>query len=238
MIAAGRARRKTLSRIIALLEKDYGAPRRPRPGPLLDILIRTVLSQNTSDVNSDRAYRGLKMRFPAWGAVLGARRSAVERSIRCGGLAHTKAGHIQGVLRWLKRERGGLSLEWLRGMTVEEAVGALEGLSGIGLKTITVVLLFGCGADICPVDTHVHRLVRRIGLVEEKAGRNRTFWLLGELVPRGKGISLHLNLIEHGRRVCKALRPRCAQCPILADCEYGLQRGRKRRPTGERRRTL
>ena len=221
MIAPKGARRRTLRRIIALLEEAYGAPRREASRRLLDILVRTVLSQNTSDVNSDRAYRSLRRRFPRWEAVLAARTDAVERAIHCGGLARTKARHIQGILRRLKAEHGGLSLEWLRPMSVEEAIGALGGLPGVGLKTITVTLLFGCGADICPVDTHVHRLARRIGLVEERTSRDRTFALLDELLPEGKGGSLHLNLIEHGRTVCKALRPMCGECVIERHCDHG-----------------
>ena len=217
-----RALREKVRRIVGLLEKEYGIPPRgaAHDDPL-DLLVGTILSQNTSDTNSHRAYRNLVERFPGWQEVLGARLSSIERAIRSGGLAPTKARRIKAVLAWVKKEHGTLSLSHLREMSVDDAIQHLGHLPGIGLKTVAVVMLFGCDADICPVDTHVHRLAGRIGLVEPKANRDATFTALRGLVPMGKGRSLHVNLITHGRTVCKAQRPHCGRCALCDVCNTG-----------------
>jgi len=229
MKTSERRLKETVRKIVALLEKAYGVPHRAttREDPL-DLLVGTILSQNTSDVNSHRAYQNLVMRFPTWHKVLAARLSSIERAIRCGGLAPTKARRIKSALAWVKKEHGELSLSHLRAMSVGDAIQHLGHLPGVGLKTVTVVMLFGCDADICPVDTHVHRLAKRIGLVAPTATRDATFEALQGLIPRGKGRSLHVNLINHGRTVCKAQRPRCRECVLRTHCDTGrcVPRGR------------
>ena len=135
-----------------------------------------------------------------------------------------KAGRIKEILTRVDAEYGKLSLAAIHGMDLDQALERLCTLPGVGVKTVSVVLLFACGRDVCPVDTHVHRLVRRIGLVEEKASRDQAFFMLQECVPRGKGMSLHLNLIRHGRLVCKSRTPQCAICVLRPLCDFARSR--------------
>lgn len=217
------SRKAHTRRIVSLLEKHYGVPERRPHGDPLDSLIHAILSQNTSDVNSGRAYQRLRQAFPTWEAVLKARSGSIERAIRCAGLAPTKAPRIKAALSAVKEQHGTLSLSRLCHMTFDEALDQLGPLPGVGVKTVAVVMLFACGADLCPVDTHVHRLVRRIGLVGENASRDQTFRELRRLVPRGKGLSIHINLIQHGRRACVAGRPRCGDCALRRQCATGMR---------------
>jgi len=216
------SRKAHTRRIVSLLEKHYAVPERTPQGDPLDSLIHAILSQNTSDVNSGRAYQRLRQAFPTWEAVLKARTRSVEGAIRCAGLAPTKAPRIKAALSAVKEQHGTLSLSCLCQMTFEEALDQLGRLPGVGVKTVAVVMLFACGADLCPVDTHVHRVVRRIGLVGEDLPRDETFYALRRLVPKGKGLSIHVNLIQHGRRVCVAGHPRCGDCPLRRQCVTGM----------------
>ena len=218
------SRKARTRRIVSLLEKHYGVPERKPHGDPLDALIHAILSQNTSDVNSGRAYQRLRERFPTWEAVERARTTAIERAIRCAGLAPTKAPRIKAALSAVKEACGTFSLSILCRMTFDEALDRLGRLPGVGVKTVAVVMLFACGADLCPVDTHVHRLVRRIGLVDEHASRDEAFHALRRLVPKGKGLSIHVNLIRHGRQVCVAGRPRCEGCILRRQCATGMRK--------------
>jgi endonuclease-3 len=185
-------------------------------------LIGTILAQATNDVLAERAYRSLRRRYPTWDRVLAARRAAVERAIRMSGLAAQKARAIQAFLRYLKRSRGRFSLADLRrpGLDLDAALAELSGIRGVGIKTAAITLMFGCGADLCAVDTHLVRILRRLRIVPEKAAPDRAFRLLRPLVPPGRGIELHLQLIRFGRRVCRALRPQCGACPLRKLCPY------------------
>jgi len=207
-------------RIVRILEEAYGVPRGRKKREPLETLIHGVLSQNTTDVNSWRAYERLMGAFGSWDAVKRARVCSIERAIRCGGLSKVKAGRIKEILRRVEADFGALSLAALHKMDLDEALDRLRPLPGVGVKTVTVTLLFACGRDICPVDTHVHRLARRIGLVPGKSSRDRTFFALRPLIGRGKGYSLHCNLIRHGRSVCKAQRPRCGECTLRRQCDW------------------
>ena len=211
-------------RIVRILEEAYGIPRARRKREPLETLIHGVLSQNTTDVNSWRAYERLMATFGSWDAVKRARVSSVERAIRCGGLSNVKATRIKEILRRIEADFGALSLAALHEMDLDEALERLCPLPGVGVKTVTVTLLFACGRDICPVDTHVHRLARRIGLVPEKSSRDQTFFALRPLIDKGKAYSLHCNLIRHGRTVCKAQRPRCRGCLLRRECNWAKAR--------------
>ena len=137
-----------------------------------------------------------------------------------GGLSNQKSVRIKSFLKWVKETFGRLSLEVLDSMPAEEAYGLLCTQKGIGVKTVAVTLLFACGRDIFPVDTHVHRICRRLGLVPDNASAEKTHWLMAPLVPQGKALSLHLNLLSHGRTVCLAQRPRCGECNLKRLCVY------------------
>jgi endonuclease-3 len=216
-LGASLARR--LAVVARRLESAYGRPRRSLSDPM-DTLIETVLSQNTSDLNSGRAFQSLKDAFPTWEAVAAARPAAIERSIRSGGLARIKSRRIQGVLRALRRREGGFDLRRLRRLSPAAAETVLTGLPGVGPKTRACVLLFACGADAFPVDTHVHRITRRVGLVPEAADAAATQATLAPAVPPGEGLALHLNLIRLGRELCRPRAPRCGVCPLRGLCAH------------------
>jgi endonuclease-3 len=211
-----------------LLTEEYGQHEwQPRLDPLSE-LIFTILSQNTSDVNRDRAWQRLKDRFPSWESVLAADAAEIAEAIRPGGLADIKAPRIQETLRVIKREqcpefdegRGEFTLDFLAEMEVDEAKQWLTSLNGVGPKTAAIVLLFSLGKPAFPVDTHIHRVSRRLGLIGPKTSRERAHEVLEELLPPEIYYTFHLNLIAHGRAVCKSQRPRCATCVLREHCDY------------------
>ncbi|MDP2896719.1 MAG: endonuclease III [bacterium] len=207
-----------LARIIELLEQEYGIPRRSRQHDPLESLIVTILSQNTNDINRDKAYLGLRERFPSWQEVLNAPEHEIAQAIRVGGLANIKSKRIKEILASIKHEHGEFDLSFLRDLPPEEAERRLLSYKGVGLKTAKIVLLFTLGRNVFPVDTHIHRLSKRLGFVPEKATREKTHQVMGELVPPEKMYPFHLNLITHGRRVCTARNPRCPACLLNPLC--------------------
>jgi endonuclease-3 len=209
-----------VNRMLDLLAAEYGEPSVGRR-PALDELVLTILSQNTSDVNRDRAYAGLRTRFPTWREVLEAPVSEVEEAIRPGGLSRQKAPRIQAVLAAVEAAGHGLDLEWLRELGPDGAMEWMVALPGVGVKTASIVLLFSFGEPVMPVDTHVHRIALRLGLIPPGTSAERAHPLLTALVPDGRMLEAHLLWIEHGRRTCRARSPRCASCPLLEGCPYG-----------------
>ncbi|MGM0400638.1 MAG: endonuclease III domain-containing protein, partial [Chloroflexota bacterium] len=213
----------TKERVLIIHEtllEHYGEPRRKKQRRPLDELVVTILSQNTADVNSSRAYESLRERFPDWERVLEADVNEVAEAIRVGGLANIKAGRIQRILERLQEERGELSLAFLDDMDVDEARDYLLSLHGVGPKTAACVLLFSLHKPAFPVDTHVHRVSQRLGLIPEDASRKKAHRLLEEMVPPEIYYPLHLNLIRHGRNLCAARAPQCHACPLAEDCDY------------------
>ena len=206
------------ARIAAALEKAFGADEHHDDGDPLDCLIGCILSQNTTSANCCRAYETLRSRYPTWDRALAARTTSLAKAIHVGGLANQKSLWIKDVLRWLKRTQGRLSLEFIRDLSDEDVIQTLTSLQGVGLKTAAIVLCFGCGRDVFPVDTHVHRACRRLGLVSPNATRERTFWDMAPLVPKGKANSFHLNLVHLGRTICHARKPKCPECPLKRAC--------------------
>jgi endonuclease-3 len=206
-------------RVLDTLARARGPVAWRREDPVV-CLVGTILAQATNDPLAERAYRALRARYPAWGRVLAAPRAEVERTIRMCGLARQKAGAIQAFLRHLQATRGRFGLGDLRrrDLDVDAALADLTRVPGVGVKTAAITLMFGCGADLCAVDTHLVRILRRLRIVPEKAAPDRAFRILRPLVPPGRGIELHLQLIRHGRETCKALRPRCGSCPIRRIC--------------------
>ncbi len=210
------------TRLVAeALEISMGIPIQENPLPPLENLMLTILSQNTNDHNRDIAYQRLRERFPTWDAVMHADAAEVIEAIRPAGLANQKGERIQTILRWIQARYGRLNLDALCEMEPQEAIDTFCQLKGIGVKTMAVVLTFSCGKDVFPVDTHVHRLCRRIGLVpSDTPAAEKTFHLMRDRVPEGKAFSFHLNLINHGRAICKARKPLCDQCPLTIHCDY------------------
>jgi endonuclease-3 len=216
---------KPLRYIIQNLERAYGVPvnRRPAGADPLDELIATILSQATSDTNSERTFAALKKRFPTWDAVLRAREQTLADTIRAGGLANQKAAVIRALLRQLKDERGTLDLSFLHDLPAEEAVRYLSRFRGIGPKTIACTLLFACRKEVFPLDTHIFRILRRVGLVPQSCTDARAHAHMTALVPAGKFYSFHVNLIRHGRALCRPRDPVCERCPIVEYCDYGQE---------------
>lgn len=228
-VATARLREKT-ARVASLLEATFGIPRQsdPLPAPL-DMLIATILSQNTNDKNSFRAYETLRREFRTWADVARAPVDRVIGAIRTGGMAQQKAPRIQAVLEEVRSRFGRYSLEPLRRKRSLTVIDELTSMSGVGPKTAACVLLFSFGRDIFPVDTHIHRICLRLGLVPGCRTPDETFRRMIGQVPRGKGYSFHTNLIRFGRTVCRSNLPLCGECLLYRFCRYDRKdRSRKR----------
>ena len=226
MTAAAPMARKTadgksrVRRAVAALEKRFGAPTVRRRHDLIGSFVLTSLSQHTSDLNAGRAFDALKQRFPTWEQVAGATPRQIAAAIRSAGLANQKAPRIRTFVRWVNDTFGGYDLSPIRKMADEEIVRLLTSVKGIGIKTVSVVMLFSLGRDVFPVDTHVHRICRRLGLVPQKATAEQTHHRMAPLVPKGKSMSLHVNLLRLGRTICHARGPLCPDCPLKRLCDY------------------
>ncbi len=209
---------RRLRAIYRRLLRRFGELDPPRATDPLDELVLTVLSQHTSDLNAERAFASLRAAFPTWATVVEAPAVDVADAIRSGGLANTKAPRIQAILHEVAEREGTYSLDRLRAMSDAEVRDYLTSLPGIGPKTAAVVLSFALGRDAMPVDTHVHRVTRRLGIVPDKASAERADRLLHDLVPEGLRTPLHVAFIRLGREICKAPTPRCAVCPLKDLC--------------------
>jgi endonuclease III len=193
----------------------------PKPQlPVIDELVATLLSQHTSDVNSERAFAQLKAKFPAWEQVADAPVDEVADAIRCGGIADQKARRIQQLLTAIVEREGGLDLSRLRGLEDAAVDDYLRSLPGVGPKTAACVLAFSMGRPAFPVDTHVLRMAKRLGWVPVNATADRAHALLAANVPAGIKYDLHLAMITHGRTVCRAQQPRCDTCVVRDLCAY------------------
>ena len=213
---------KPLAYIIQNLERAYGVPQNRWAGSApLDMLVEVILSQATSDVNSRRTFAALKERFPTWDAALRAREATIAATIKAGGLANQKAKVIKNLLRQIKEQQGTLDLSFLNDLPAAEAAHYLSQFCGIGPKTIACTLLFACGKDLFPLDTHIFRVLRRVGLIPAKCSDARAHEIMNHIVPAGKFYSFHVNLIRHGRTICRPREPLCTRCPIVEYCDYG-----------------
>ena len=211
-------RRYTGLQVLELLEEEYGPLRREQRLDPIAELVFTILSQHTSDLNAERAGRALKERFGAWEAVAGASVEEVEEATRSAGLARQKAPRILGSLGRIQELRGSLDLDFLRELPLGEAKAWLRELPGVGPKTAAVVLLFSLGMPAMPVDTHVHRVSRRLGLIGPKVTAEQAHDLMESQVPPESVYAFHVGLITHGRRVCHAQRPACSRCIFQERC--------------------
>lgn len=218
-----------LARVYNLLIESYGEPRNEPDFDPLGGLIGTILSQHTSDINSERAYRQLVEAFPGWEAVRDAPTYEVAEAIRCGGLANTKAPRIQDVLHTLTEQKeaedynGSLSTylsEKLARLAPEEGWRYLRTLPGVGPKTAACVMMFNLDEPVMPVDTHVHRVSKRLGLIGPKVSADQAHDIFAEMVPPEWVYPLHVNLIRHGRRICHAQKPECDKCPLYSECAF------------------
>lgn len=215
------AEQKRVATILSRLDEyaRWDADSRPLP---VDSLVATILSQNTSDVNSERAYIELRSRFASWDDVADADARDLADAIRVGGLADQKARTIIDALRSLRERHGGLGLEHFETTDDAALLDELTAMRGIGLKTAACVLMFSLGRDLCAIDTHIHRVANRLGLVDTRSP-DRTFHDLRPQIPPGDARTLHVALIRFGRHVCKAQRPHCFECPLFDLCAWELK---------------
>ena len=209
--------------MVRLLDRKYKGHAwdkgRKRPDPL-DSLVRTILSQNTTDENRDRGYNEMQKRFPTWESVMDAEPEALKDAIRIAGLANQKGPSIQNFLKWLKMEKGRLDLSFLKDLPVEEAIHILKSHKGIGVKTVYIVLAFAFDMDLCAVDTHVHRVMKRVGIISERCGREKAHDEIVPLIPSGKARVFHMNLVDFGKDICSARKPNCGVCPLSHLCNF------------------
>ncbi len=233
-----RALKNKVKIIHKLLIKEYGLPIKPawagttnvnetvepiggwQPIEPVDELINTILSQNTNDLNRDKAYRGLRSIYKTWEEVRDAPIEKVIEAIKPAGLANQKGPRIQKVLRRITEERGSITIDFLRDLPVAEAKAWLTSLDGVGPKTASIVLLFAMGKPAFPVDTHIHRVTGRLGLIPPKTSADQAHEILESIVPPEWYHPFHLNVIYHGRQVCKAQRPLCDRCVLQKQCEH------------------
>ena len=212
---------KTLAvQIHKTLLDAFGEPIWRNPLPAVDELVSTILSQNTNDINRDRAFESLRAKFPTWEAVRDAKEEDVIAAIKPAGLANQKGPRIQQVLRAITEERGSLTLDFLAGLPIEEARAWLTEFNGVGPKTAAIVLCFSLGMPAFPVDTHVYRVTGRLGLRPEKMTVEQAHPYLESVFPPETYYAAHLNIIRLGREVCNARKPKCPQCPVNKLCEY------------------
>jgi endonuclease-3 len=209
-----------LHAMLRKLEQAHGSPRwTPNHDPLGE-LVATILSQNTSDVNSDRAYAALRAAFRTWDEVADAQPDDLARVIRSGGLAKLKGRRIQEILRTLKARQGHRCLDMLMDMPMPAARAFLAEFSGVGPKTTACVLLFACGHPAFPVDTHIYRVTTRLGLLPAGCTAERAHAVLEPLIPSAQVYAAHVNLIRHGRTICKSRLPDCQHCCLRTLCSY------------------
>jgi endonuclease III len=206
--------------ILQNLEAVYGVPKAESGLDPLDVLIETVLSQSTSNANSSRAFESLKQRFPTWEAARRARVSSIETAIRSGGLARQKSVRIKELLNEIHKRRGSLDLSFLKSAPLDDAKQFLASFKGVGPKTVACTLLFACNRAVFPIDTHIFRIARRLRLIPEKCSDEEAHILMGEMIPRKRYYEAHINMIRHGRKVCRPREPLCEQCCLIDYCEY------------------
>jgi endonuclease III len=216
-------RRARIRAVHRRLQVAYGPAREQQSASIVDCLVGTVLSQHTSDVNSARAFRALKERWPTWEACAAASTVELEDTIRPGGLARLKAPRIKAILDEVYRREKDFDLSRLRPLADDDVYAYLRSLPGVGPKTAACVMAFSMQRDAFPIDTHVHRVLLRLGWLPAKTSPEAGSNELGRLIPPGLAYELHVSMIEHGRRTCRARRPLCSQCPVFDLCDSGVR---------------
>ncbi len=212
--------RERLRLVNERLNQVFGYPEWRNPLPAVDELVSTFLSQNTNDLNRDKAYDAIRARYANWDEVCEADPDEFMQVIRVAGLANQKGPNIQAALRRIREERGEIDLEWLKELPVEEAREWLLSFKGVGRKTTAIVLLFSLGMPAFPVDTHIYRVSGRIGLRPQKLDVDATHQYLEAAADPAQYYAMHLNLIRLGREICQARKPACARCPLVDICQY------------------
>lgn len=208
----------TVREIHRRLARRFGPLDPPRRWDPVEELVYTVLSQNTSDVNSHRAFAALRERFPTWEALARARPSQVAAAIRPGGLSNIKAPRILSILRTIRERNGSIDLDWMHDASDREVSDYLLSLPGVGPKTAACVLAFSLGRPALPVDTHVHRVAGRLGFLPRGTSAAAAHSIMEELVPPRLRVTMHVGMIRLGRQICRPGRPLCEVCPLQDLC--------------------
>ncbi len=209
---------KEIREINQRLKEYYGEPERPTELTGIEYLVETILSQNTNDINRDKAFKNLQEKYDSWEKVENLDRDELIDTIRVAGLGPTKAERIQESLRIVREDQGEYSLEFINDMSIEDGKAWLTEIPGIGPKTAAIILCFHFGKPVMPVDTHVHRISQRLGLVPEGVSRTKSHDLLEERVPNDIKYEFHRLLIDHGRKHCKAQHATCCEGPLADLC--------------------
>lgn len=217
-----------IRRCESALAATYGRPVWDGPGNPVEMLVETLLSHNVNDVNRDRAYQRLRGRFPDWDDVADAAPEEVAEAVRPAGFPAIKGARIQAALRTIRAQFGSISLDALLDWTDGQAKEYLRSFPGVGPKTAACVLCFAMGRPVMPVDTHVGRITRRLGLVPERATAEEAHDIMDSITPPELVFPFHVEMIRHGRVLCRPAKPACDRCPITAECEFcaGKERGR------------
>ena len=212
--------RESVPYIIQNLKSVYGIPVPDQGQDPLDVLIQTILSQSTTNINSHRAFESLKRRFPNWDRMRRARVSSIEAAIRSGGLARQKSVRMKKLLNDIFDRCGSLDLSFLSTIPLEEAKQFLASFKGVGPKTVACTLLFACNRPVFPIDTHIFRIARRLALIPAKCSDQQAHDLMTGLLPEDRFYEIHVNMIRHGRRICRPAVPLCEQCCLVDYCRY------------------
>jgi endonuclease III len=224
----------TVREIYRRLSRHFGPLDPPRRLDPLEELILTVLSQNTNDVNRDRAYAAMRARFPTWEALAEADPAELVSAIRPGGLSNIKAPRILSILHEIRDREGSLDLGWMHGASADRVRDYLTSLPGVGPKTAACVLAFSLGRPALPVDTHVHRVARRLGFFDDRTDAAKAHRVMEELVPARLRVRMHVGMIRLGRTICRAGRPACQVCPLQDLCPTAPSIiGRRARPASK-----
>lgn len=190
----------------------------PHRGNPVDVLVATILSQATSDVQSEKAFQSLKQAFPTWEEVILADPQDIEAAISKAGLGREKARNLQAALKRVRDDMGRIDLQKLAGLDPGEAMEYLLSLPGVGPKTAACTLLFGFDVPVFPVDTHILRIAKRLGIIPPAMSAKKAQVILNEMIPPDRMLEFHVGLIEHGRKVCKKRKPHCDNCAISNWC--------------------
>lgn len=218
--AKGQGRTLDVAKVLDRLEARYGKVAYERRLEPMDELVSCILSQHTTDATSFPAFFRLREKFPSWQQVVEAGPARVASVVKKAGLANQKARSIVSALKEIKARVGEYSIDHLADMPMAEAREWLESLPGVGPKTASIVLCFAFGMDAIPVDTHIYRVSHRLGFIEKRVDANKAHDVLLRVVPKRDAYRYHVLLIQHGRTVCKAQRPRCDECELKDVCRF------------------